>query len=345
MSRRPEWRGEVFNAVAAAIVALLIWAYANDRTRETATITGNLRLATNDPRATYVEPTGNVTVSLELRGSRRSIDTVESALRTGLTLTTGSAGVPGGVGVHTVELAEALSQDASIASTGAEIIRAQPESVRMEVGTLVTDQVPVTPVLPRAAVQGEIVVDPPIVAVTLPEAARAAVAALTLDAVVDTKNLEPGRSHSVDLELKLPDALSRWKEQVRIVPPRAKVTFTLLATTAELTLPVVPVEVAMPPAAMDQFRVSLAPGSTSIANVVVTGPLAAVDRLRRNEFQVAAVVSLTSRTLAPGQRRVPVSYWRLPEGVTVVSTAGAPAGSGAAPEITVDIAQRAGSSP
>jgi hypothetical protein len=337
-SARSDWRSEIYNAIAAAVIALLVWAYANDRTQESTTVTGMVRLAPSDPRELYAEPTAAFTVSLEVRGSRRAIERVENTLRAGLSMQTGSEGVPGTVGTHEVELADAIGNDAAISSTGAEITRATPRIMRVEIGRLVTDQVQVTPVLPRAAVQGEIVVDPPVVTVTMPESARSSLGAITLDALVDTKNLEPGRTHSVDVELKLPESLSRWKELSRVVPPRAKVTFALLATKAEFTLSSVPVEVAIAPAALELYRVSVPPGSAYLQNVVVTGPLASIDRLRSGDFLPAAVVSLDSRTLTSGVRRLPVTSWRLPEGVTLISAAGIKAGAGSDAPIEVLVA-------
>lgn len=342
MNTPRQLRGELFNIVAAGIVALLIWAYANDRTRESATVAGTVRITATDPRTQYVEPTTAINVSLEVRGSRRSIESVEDALRTGISLaTSGSGGVPSEPGVHTVDLANALMQEASIHSTGVEIVRMSPESVRVTIGRLVTDQVPVKPVLPRASVQGDIVVDPAVVAVTLPEAAREAVGALALDVVVDTKNLEPGRTHAVDVELKVPEALSRWKELIRIVPQRTKVVFSLLATTAEFTLASVPIELAASPAALANYDFTL-PGGGALTSVVVTGPLASIDSLRNGDFAPAAIVALGPADLAAGMRRVRVASWRLPEGVTVVSTAGVAVSAAAPfPEVSVDVQLRA----
>ncbi|MFM8785861.1 MAG: hypothetical protein ACKOFI_12150, partial [Phycisphaerales bacterium] len=94
-SARRDWRSDLVNVVAAAVVALLVWAYANDRTRETATLAGTVRLAVADPRAQYVEPSAAITVSVELRGSRRSIERAERALRAGVALAPGTDGLPG----------------------------------------------------------------------------------------------------------------------------------------------------------------------------------------------------------------------------------------------------------
>ncbi len=331
------WRSDLLNMIAAAIIALLVWAYANDRTRESATVSGTIRLGVADPRAQYIEPVSAVPISLEVRGSRRALERLEDELRAGIALTAGMPAMPASAGPHTLELSDVLAAVPSIASTGAEIIRARPQSMRYEVGALVTEQVPVTAIMPSTAVQGAIVVDPPVAAVTLPEAARKAVGALTLDAVVETKNLEPGRPNQIDVDLRMPDALGRWKELYRVVPPRAKVSFTLLATTAEHRIATMPVRLALPPEAAS-WEVALVGGDETVHDIVVTGPRSAIDELRAGTFQPAAVVDVRPDQLAPGIVALPITFWRLPEGVNVMK-AGRSAAT-ATPSVQVRIMPR-----
>ncbi len=94
MKPAAKWRSEVMNAVAAAVIALLIWAYANDRTRESASVAGTVRLAPADPRVQFVEPSTAVSLAVEVRGSRRAIEAFEDVLRSGLPLATGGDGLP-----------------------------------------------------------------------------------------------------------------------------------------------------------------------------------------------------------------------------------------------------------
>ena len=331
MSARRDWRSDLVNVVAAAVVALLVWAYANDRTRETATLAGTVRLAVADPRAQYVEPSAAITVSVELRGSRRSIERAERALRAGVALAPGTDGLPGEPGTHEARLQGTLQLPAAIAETGAEVVRVRPETASYTVGTLVTEQVPVSPLLPSAAVQGEIAIDPAVVSVTLPSEARAAVGRLAVDAIVETKNLEPGKPQQVDVDLRLPDSLARWNELCRVVPPRAKVTFTLLSTNAQFTIPSVPVRVSMPPATASAWDV--VPVRAQVSGVVVTGPRAAIDALKSGTFVPAAVVDLGDGMPAAGRSSLAVTFWRLPEGVSVVEAAGTPRGQVPAVEL------------
>ena len=315
MSARRDWRSDLVNVVAAAVVALLVWAYANDRTRETATLAGTVRLAVADPRAQYVEPSAAITVSVELRGSRRSIERAERALRAGVALAPGTDGLPGEPGTHEARLQGTLQLTAAIAETGAEVVRVRPETASYTVGTLVTEQVPVSPLLPSAAVQGEIAIDPAVVSVTLPSEARAAVGRLAVDAIVETKNLEPGKTQQVDVDLRLPESLARWNELCRVVPPRAKVTFALLSTNAQYTIPSVPVRVSMSPATASAWDV--VPVRAQVSGVVVTGPRAAIDALKSGTFVPAAVVDLGDGMPAAGRSTLAVTLWRLPEGVSV----------------------------
>jgi hypothetical protein len=324
MSARRDWRSDLVNVVAAAVVALLVWAYANDRTRESATLAGTVRLAVADPRAQYVDPSAAITVSVELRGSRRSIERAERALRAGITLAPGTDGLPGEPGTHSARLQPGLQVNAAIAETGAEVVRVRPETTSYTVGQLVTEQVPVSPLLPSAAVQGEISMDPAVVSVTLPSEARAAIGRLAVDAIVETKNLEPGKPQQVDVDLRLPDALARWNELCRVVPPRAKVSFTLLSNNAQFTIPSVPVRISMSPSASAAWVV--APVRAAVSGVVVTGPRAAIDALKAGTFVPAAVVDLGDGVPATGRGALQVTFWRLPDGVSVVEAAGTPRG-------------------
>ena len=326
MKHEPRWRSEALNVVAAAVIALLVWAYANDRTRESATLAGTVRLTPADPRASWVDPSAAVTVSVELRGSRRSIERAETALRAGVPLSPGADGVPSSPGSHVLSLRDALQSNAAIAESGAEVVRVRPETVPFEVGELVTEQVPVTAVLPSASVSGEITVEPGVVSLTVPAAARQALGRLSVDAIVDTRNLEPGKPQQVDVDLRLPESLGRWREVCRVVPPRAKVSFALLKADSEFRLASVPVRVSVPADVAQGWSVSAAPGAESIRDVVVGGPRASIDALRSGAFAAAAIVDMPAAPELPGRIRQPVSFWRLPEGVTVVEAGGARGG-------------------
>jgi hypothetical protein len=298
-----------------------------------------VRLSPADPRATWVAPSAAVTVSVELRGSRRSIERAETALRAGIPLSPGADGVPSEPGSHVLALRDVLQANAAIAESGAELVRVRPETVPFEVGELVTEQVPVTAVLPSASVSGDIAVEPAVVSLTVPAAARQALGRLAVDAIVDTKNLEPGKPQQVDVDLRLPEALARWKELCRVVPPRAKVSFTLLATSGEAKLARVPVRLAVGPEAFARWDIAPAQGFDAVAGVVVTGPRAAIASIERGEFLPAAVVDVPETALRqPGTAELPVTFWRLPEGVSVIDVAGTARGT--APRVTVRVAPR-----
>jgi hypothetical protein len=120
------------------------------------------------------------------------------------------------------------------------------------------------------------------------------------------------------------------------VPPRAKVSFTLLSTNAQFTIPSVPVRVSMSPDAAAAWDV--APVRPSVAGVVVTGPRAAIDALKAGAFVPAAVVDLGDGAPAPGRNALPVTFWRLPDGVSVVEAAGTPRGQ--VPTVELDASPR-----
>ena len=326
MNGRADWKSNLFNVVAAAIIALLIWAYADDRTRESASVSGTVRLAAADPRDGFVDPSSAVQIAVEVRGSRRAIETVEEALRSGMTLAVGGEGLPSAPGAHSASLREVLSANPTVAATGAEVIRVRPESLRYETGTLVTEQVPVAVGLPNASLRGTPTAEPSVVTVTMPAAAREAAGPLSVEASVDARALQPGR-HRLDVELRLPETLSRWREQCRIVPPRGVVSFELASATAELTLDAVPVRLSISPQAAERWEVTPDEGATSIAGVVVSGPAAAIAELSSGRFPPAAVIDLGDAPGRVGAGDYAVSYWRLPDGVSVTRTRGSEPGA------------------
>lgn len=322
MKPAPKWRSEIMNAVAAAVIALLIWAYANDRTRETASVAGTVRLTPADPRLQFVDPSTAVSLAVEVRGSRRAIEAFEDLLRTGLPLATGGDGLPAEPGLHAASLREVLAANPTIVATGAEVVRVRPESLRFEVGSLVTEQVPIAVVLPNSAVRGEIFADPQVVTVTLPEAARKSIGALSVDASIDTKNLEAGKPQQIDVELRLPSALDRWKELCRVVPPRARISFELLASSSEYTAPSIAVRITLSPQTANRWDVTLAPGSETMKGVVLTGPRSAIESITTGAFTPAAVIDLDETPVKIGSADYPITFWRLPEGVTIVKNSG-----------------------
>ncbi len=325
MKPAAKWRSEVMNAIAAAVIALLIWAYANDRTRETASVAGTVRLAPADQRVQFVEPSTAVSLAVEVRGSRRAIEAFEDLLRTGLPLATGGDGLPAEPGTHAASLRDVLAANPTVIATGAEVMRVRPESLRFEVGTLVTEQVPIAVVLPNSAVRGEIFADPQVVTVTLPEAARKSIGALSVDASIDTKNLEAGKPQQIDVELRLPSALDRWKELCRIVPPRARISFELLASNSEYTAPSIAVRITLSPQTANRWDVTLAPGSESMKDVLLTGSRSAIESITTGAFTPAAVIDLDETQVRIGTAEYPVTFWRLPEGVTIVKKSGSAA--------------------
>lgn len=337
MTGRHDWKSTALNMLAAAIIALLIWAYANDRTRESASVSGTVRLAAADPREAFVDPATAVQLAVEVRGSRRAIEQLEDALRSGLSLAVGGEGLPADAGAHEVPLREVLAANPTVAATGAEVVRVRPESLRYETGKLVTEQVPVTIGLPNASLRGTPAADPAVVTVTMPASARDAGGALAVEAAVDTRALAPGR-HRLDVDLRLPERLSRWREQCRIVPPRTVVTFELASATAELTLDRVAVRLALTPRAADRWEVTPEPGADALAGVVVSGPAASIAELASGRFVPVAVIDLGDEPSRVGVDSYAVSYWRLPDGVTVVRTPGGE--PGVAPAVRLRVLPR-----
>jgi hypothetical protein len=111
------------------------------------------------------------------------------------------------------------------------------------------------------------------------------------------------------------------------VPPRAVVEFELVATTAELRVARVPVRIAIDPAAADRWEVTPEAGSDAIRDVMLTGPRAAIESIAGGKFSPSAVIDLGAGPVRVGTAEYPVTFWRLPDGVSVLPAEGADAGA------------------
>ena len=80
--------------------------------------------------------------------------------------------------------------------------------------------------------------------------------------------------------------------------------------------------ITLSPQTASRWDVTVAPGSEFMTGVVLTGPRAAIDSITTGAFTPAAVIDLDETPVKIGTAEYPVTFWRLPEGVTVVKKSG-----------------------
>lgn len=312
-----EWTNRISTALIATVVMLLIWTWAAEKTLETQTVSGAVRFVPGEGQALSIDPADPVTVTVEVKGSRRSIQRIETLLDRGLDLRLGLGAVPTTPGTYSVSLARAISEVPDIQRSDLTVLSTKPDTVTVSIGRLVTRAVKIDAAIPLAQISGSVTIDPSEAQVTLPESLADAAPQARLEAFVDVKDLEPGRRHSLEVPLRWPEALQAARGTARVVPERVTVSFRLESRDRTIVIPTVPVQVAGPPVDLNNFAVQVEPGSEFLRAVTVSGPGDAISQIESGRARIAAIVHLGADDLARRVTTKPVSMWLLPPGVTV----------------------------
>ncbi|MSR18001.1 MAG: YbbR-like domain-containing protein [Phycisphaerales bacterium] len=316
------WRGNAFNIVVATLVTVVLWTFAAEKTRTQAQSSGQVVVQVPAGSLLYVDPPDPFPVNVKLTGSHQSIRKFEAALAGTLVLTPAILGVPNAPGEATVDLQSAIARTPQALEGDIVLESVAPAQLLVRLGELVMVPARVSTNLPLAQIAGEASIDPPEVTVVLPREASDSISELHLDADVSVRNLEAGRRHSIDAELRLPEALNRWRDFVRIAPSRARVVFTLRSNMRNWTIPVVPVQISGPPEDLANYDIRLQPSAGFLRDVEVSGPADAISQIELGRVAVAALVHLSADDLARRVESVPVALWLLPKGVSVSRVGG-----------------------
>ncbi|MEM8758090.1 MAG: hypothetical protein AAGF47_09955, partial [Planctomycetota bacterium] len=304
--------------------AVLVWVLAEGESLSSASIEVPVVIAAGAGGDAVIEPAagwpGRVFVDIE--GSTRVIAAARDRLRGGITLRPGDPAVPAEPGEHTVDLLEALR--ASDALTGTVSLRSvEPESVNVLVERMDEVNAEVVVRMPDDASATAVIAEPRTVRLVYPSAAAEAVdEGLTVLAVPSPDQvaaLPVGRRSTIrDVPLRLPEALGGMRF-VRLDPPAISVSATIETRTDSITLDAVPVQIQRPAFQSERWRVLIEPADQLLAGVVVTGPSDQIDRIRRGELAVFAVVRLTPDDLDRRITQAPVSFAQYPTGLSFES--------------------------
>jgi hypothetical protein len=227
--------------------------------------------------------------------------------------------------IQDVELASRLTALQAISDLGIVIEETRPATVQVRVESLVSRRVPIAGV-----VEGDVqlaspaVVDVAEATVRLPASvARLIDDATRIEARINATNLESldvNVQHTLEVPLNLPEAL-RGPYTV-LSPVRANVTFRIRDLREKFVIPIVPVLLAGPPVDLGKYRVALDEDNRVLREVAIVGPSDAIDRIRKRDFTVYALLMLNSDELeraATGAQSKQVII-QVPAGVTVDTT-------------------------
>lgn len=331
------------NIAVVTVVSLLLWLWAAGQTRETSTVEVLVLFVPGDAERNIVTPAEPIAVSLDVQGARHELERAADRLSgKTITLRTGRPEVPASPGPHTIDIASAINRSEELTSLGIVAIGAVPASTSIEVMETITVEAKILPVIPGVQLNGAAEVSPAMAKVTLPKALLSGLGSdPSIEAFVPTTQAnaqEPGRRHVLDVALRVPEALEGQARLVRILPDRAKVTFTLQSRSASTLLRLVPVQLAGPPLDLDGYQVSIESGNEYLRDVEVTGPAATIRQLEEGRIKVFAFVHLTADDLARRVTRKRVEMWMLPPGVSVLRLGESTETS---PEVRLTVRERA----
>lgn len=311
-----EWTNRISTFLIAAVVTLLIWAWAAEKTREELTISGAVRFTPGEGQALTVDPATPVTVTMKVAGSRAALQRAATLLEQGAELRLGVGSVPSRPGTYSVVIARAFEELPEIQRTDLSVVSVRPDTQTITIGRLVTRPVAIEAEIPLAQISGAVTIEPAEAMLTLPESLAEGMAQTKVEAFVDVRNLEVGRPHTINAPLRLPETLQAASGVAKLEPTTASVRFTLLSRDRTAVIPTVPVQVAGPPGDLRQYDIQVEPGSEFLRNVTVSGPSDAISQIESGR-RIAAIVHLGADDLARRNVTKPVTLWLLPPGVTV----------------------------
>jgi hypothetical protein len=350
------FRERLWTYALVTTVALLIWYWAAAETRSQRS--ASFRLAFEPAPQTEQTVTCKGLdakeideVFVEMEGSRLALQrAAQLADRKPLTLTAGNE-LPTD-GQHRIKLAELLEVHEPLTNTGVRILNTTPAEVQIVIDRLVPITADIKALTPGVEPEG-LAIDPPQAVVKMPSRDRSLVGPnLILEAHVPQARLDrikPGVMNTFEnVKLRLPEDLAHLQPRVKIEPPRATVSLTLLSRIKQTILPTVRVQIAGPPEDNDEYVVQIE--NNTLADVTVKATGALIDWIERGDALVVALVHLSHQEKELGIDSKPVTcFMVLPRdaGVSVEPTLveAEVSGSNQPPVVRLKISERTTSSP
>ncbi len=306
------FRNEIWTYVIVTAVTLLVWFWAASETREQDVLYPTLRFTAASPAdQKWLVTPPDLTVTLRVEGSNRAIQEASAAVRGRLNV---EIPPPGDSGTVDLTLAQVLAQQPDLREAGVSIVSVEPPFVELRVDEIVDVKAPVRVELPGVQTEGEIVVEPREVTVSLPKRkAPPADGTLVVDAQVgpasNLMGLEPGRTHTLkDIPVRLPESL-RGEQGVSVSPATVKtITFTVRSRIRQTTVDAVRVQVSGDPQNFSEYVIEI-PESV-LTGVVVSAESDLIQLIDSGAAKVAAILPLSTRDLEEGITSKRISHFR-----------------------------------
>ncbi|MDX2131720.1 MAG: hypothetical protein SFY69_06690 [Planctomycetota bacterium] len=347
--------------VAATVLAMLVWLFAEAESLRTEEVTIELVFDADrgsertidlvDPSSTpgapgTPRPSGTVLrVAMTVEGATESIEGVLRLSRSGpVRITPGSEGVGTARGEFSLPLRPVVRALPEFGAQGVSIRRIEPEDVTVRVDDLVTRDVKITVVTPEGDLEGLPEAVPATAKVIAPsrEAAKLTETSAVVLRIDDRtwSRLVPGRRETVPaVPLEAPAEL-RGATRVQIVPGAADAILTVRSRTATVRLPNVPVHLRVAPAELAAFDITVPEADRALLDVTVSGPADLIRQIETREIPVVAFVPLSFEELERAITSKEAVFTGFPTAlrfeaasrvVRLTITRRAPAGTGATP--------------
>lgn len=314
---RSQFLDRLETVVIVTVISVLVWLYAEGENVQTYT---NARV-----RVKFVPPTGQelaiepsepLEVLLNIRASAGEMSRFERFVRDNAGI------VPIEVGEErngaVVVLREALG-GTQLGAMGLNITSTSPEHASITVEPLVTRRLTVAPTEAPVQLAKPPTVEPPAVEVTMRASLAELADGLALTARLpqrpeDYATFEVNTPETLEVPLEVPPALvDPWTE---LADANAEVTFTIRKLTDTYRPDYIPIRISLDPLMLRQYEVE--PLELVLREVTLTGPSDAIERIRRGEERVEAMLRPTNEQLERGVETLqPVIV--APSGVTTAS--------------------------
>lgn len=305
--------------LVATLVTALVWIFAEAETLARRELLVELEVRPAEGVPATMHFAGRVSaarVSVTIEGATGRIEAAERALREGVVIMPGVAGVPAVSGEYAMDVARAVRELPDLQRAGVSVARVVPATITVQVEALAVRTVPVVALVQGADVQGTPTVRPANVSLLLPkEAAESVNAETAAVAEVDARALErlvPGREETISGVILRPPAELARVPGVRVEPRFAEVTLTVKSRAAETVIKSVPVHVRLAPGELSKWDIEIAEPDRAIVDVRVTGPVETIQQIESRTLAVVAVLALSFEELERGITSKEVSFGDLP---------------------------------
>ena len=287
-------KDDILAIIFVTMLAVIIWILSATRTETKRIVSATLHFKAPEGSSSTITPELKP-VTLTFKGPRGSLDTVEALCTKAISVPIASD--DGDITLNVASIVNALD---SFHSTGAKVIVAEPNSLTLNVQTLVTVEASVQYSLPSIQVSSDVTIDPSTVSLQIPKSVRKELPeAISVTAVVSERvlaQLKPGIMHTKLAAVQLPESLDGIG--VLVEPDRVLLSFTIQSKIDKTTLSQVRVLVAAPAEDYGEYSVSLP--VKIIPNVSVEADKELITLINSGKVPVFAIVRLKSSDMEQG---------------------------------------------